>query len=117
MLPEIGEDWWITDFELIFMDNPIRRNALLEATRSFLSAQTAQDVIETVMRAGQKLTGAAGASFVSFDEWGNALMQLTHGAVPESALDIWPDRLSQLAEAGRHHGRFVRNLTFRAELG
>lgn len=62
--------------------------------QKFLSALSERDVLEATLSAGCALTGAQGASFMPFDEYGQALPALVHGAVPDTTLQSWSNRLT-----------------------
>jgi two-component system nitrate/nitrite sensor histidine kinase NarX len=67
----------------------------LSLQRKFLEARSEKEILEYVLQLGTGSLRAAGASFVPFDEWGQSFPALTHGRVPEIALQFWAKRLSQ----------------------
>jgi two-component system nitrate/nitrite sensor histidine kinase NarX len=75
--------------------SPAKREApvILEVVQGLFVAQTSQEIIEILMRAGRTITSAEGASFVSFDEWGSFMPRIIQGVVPESTLQAWTGRL------------------------
>jgi two-component system nitrate/nitrite sensor histidine kinase NarX len=70
---------------------------LLDTNRDLISAQSAREVVEMIMRAGISLFEATGASFVSFDEWGSSLPPITCGVIPVEGQQQWMNRLSNPA--------------------
>jgi two-component system nitrate/nitrite sensor histidine kinase NarX len=70
---------------------------LLDTNRDLISAQSAREVVEILMRAGISLFEATGASFVSFEEWGSSLPPITCGVIPVEGQQQWVNRLSNPA--------------------
>jgi len=71
-----------------------RTQVALSLQRKFLEARFEKEILEYVLQLGEDTLRATGASFVPFDEWGQSLPALTHGRVPEVALQFWAKRLS-----------------------
>lgn len=71
-----------------------RTQVALNLQRKFLEARSEKEILEYILQIGLGLLHANGASFVPFDEWGQSLPALTHGKVPELALQFWAKRLS-----------------------
>jgi two-component system, NarL family, nitrate/nitrite sensor histidine kinase NarX len=72
----------------------MRTRTALRLQRKFLEARSEKEILEYILQLGTESLQATGASFVSFNEWGQSLPALTHGKVPEVALQIWTKRLS-----------------------
>ena len=72
----------------------MRTQTALRLQRKFLEARSEKEILEYVLQLGAESLQATGASFVSFNEWGQSLPALTHGKVPEIALQTWSKRLS-----------------------
>jgi two-component system nitrate/nitrite sensor histidine kinase NarX len=71
-----------------------RTQVALSLQRKFLEARSEKEILEHILQVGTEALRATGASFVSYDEWGQSLPVLTHGKVPEIALQFWAKRLS-----------------------
>lgn len=71
-----------------------RTQTALRLQRKFLEARSEKEILEYILQIGTEALGAIGASFVPFNEWGQSLPALTHGTVPETALQFWTKRLS-----------------------
>ncbi len=72
----------------------LRTRSALNLQRKFLGARSEKEILENVLQLGIDALRALGASFVPFDEFGQSLPALTHGKVPEIALQFWTKRLS-----------------------
>jgi two-component system nitrate/nitrite sensor histidine kinase NarX len=72
----------------------MRTQTALRLQRKFLEARSEKEILEYILQLGTESLQATGASFVSFNEWGQLFPTLTHGKVPEIALQTWSKRLS-----------------------
>jgi two-component system nitrate/nitrite sensor histidine kinase NarX len=72
-----------------------RAQAALGLQRKLLEARSEKGILEDVLEIGAETLRAMGASFTPFDEWGQSLPALTHGNVPNAAVQFWSKRLSQ----------------------
>jgi two-component system nitrate/nitrite sensor histidine kinase NarX len=62
---------------------------VIRSIQSLLSAHTEKDILEVALQSGVELTGACGASFIPYNEWGQSLPALIHGKVPSPVLQSW----------------------------
>ncbi len=70
---------------------------LLDLSRALLTAQNAQEVLQSAMRFGNTISGAAGCSFVPYDSWGKSLPALVFGNIPSDTMQTWVETLSSPA--------------------
>ncbi len=67
---------------------------LIDLSCALLGAQNAQEVLQSLMRSGSALSGAAGCSFVPYDSWGKSLPALVSGNLPADSMQTWVETLS-----------------------
>jgi two-component system nitrate/nitrite sensor histidine kinase NarX len=72
-----------------------RLHGMLRLNQVWLEAQTEKELIERSLSIISEMTGAVGVSFMPFDEWGQPLNALTHGAFPAPVLKAWAEHLSE----------------------
>ncbi|MFN7035622.1 MAG: sensor histidine kinase [Bellilinea sp.] len=72
-----------------------RLHGMLRLNQVWLEAQTEKELIERSLAIISEMTGAVGISFMPFDEWGQPLNALTHGAYPAPVLKAWAEHLSE----------------------
>ncbi|GIV63723.1 MAG: sensor histidine kinase [Chloroflexota bacterium] len=72
-----------------------RLRGMLRLNQVWLEAQTEKELIERSLSIISEMTGAVGVSFMPFDEWGQPLNALTHGAYPAPVLKAWAEHLSE----------------------
>lgn len=100
-------DWWrrrkhqkILEFSLQDtrqVGNALQRrlHGMTRLNQIWLEAQTEKELIESFLSVISEMTGAVGVSFMPFDEWGQPLNALTHGAYPAPVLKAWAEHLSE----------------------
>ena len=69
-------------------------NAVLRLNRLLVDAQDEKELVENSLAIFSELTGAAGASFMPLDEWGQPLPAFTHGKLPPPVLRGWAEHLT-----------------------
>ncbi|MEJ5224538.1 MAG: GAF domain-containing sensor histidine kinase [Anaerolineales bacterium] len=67
---------------------------MLDFSRELLTAQNGQEVLQSVMRFGSAISGAAGCSFVPYDSWGKSLPALVFGHISSDVMQVWVETLS-----------------------
>ncbi len=72
-----------------------RLNATMRLNLLWTEARSEKELVEKSLHAFAEMTGALGASFMPFDEWGQPLNAITHGAYPTPVLRAWAEHLSQ----------------------
>lgn len=72
-----------------------RLHGMLQLSQLWLEAQNEKELIERSLSIISEITGAVGVSFMPFDEWGQPLNALTHGAYPAPVLKAWAEHLSE----------------------
>lgn len=73
---------------------PAQVESLLALQQKFFLASSERDIVLAALQAGSELLRADGASFVPYDEFGQAIPALGFGEVPAAGLQDWPSRLA-----------------------
>ena len=68
---------------------------------SMVEAGDEKAMVETVLDLIGNLVGAAGISFIPFDEWGDPLPAISKGTLPEPVLRVWSQHLATTAVRNR----------------
>jgi two-component system nitrate/nitrite sensor histidine kinase NarX len=76
---------------------PQQMRQILDFQKIILGVTSEREVLEAVLETGSRLTGAVGASFLPYDEFGQSLPASMYGKVPASALENWSGRLASPA--------------------
>jgi two-component system nitrate/nitrite sensor histidine kinase NarX len=71
-----------------------RLDAVVRLNKLLIDAQSEKDLIASSLSVIVDLTGAAGGSFLPFDEWGIALPPHIYGAFPQPVLRAWAEHLT-----------------------
>ncbi|GAP10098.1 histidine kinase [Bellilinea caldifistulae] len=100
-------DWWMGRKQKEMLESRLqdtrqvgsalerRLHGMLRLNQVWLEAQTEKELIERSLSIISEMTGAVGVSFMPFDEWGQPLNALTHGAYPAPVLKAWAEHLSE----------------------
>ncbi len=77
------------------LEGVIRLNQLL------IDAQHERELVENALTIIADFAGAAGSSYMPFDEWGQPVMVYTQGVLPASVIKGWAEHLGAPAVRGR----------------
>ncbi len=71
-----------------------RLDAVIRLNKLLIDAQSEKDLIESSLSVITDIAGAAGGSFLPFDEWGIALPPHIYGPFPQPVLRAWSEHLN-----------------------
>ncbi|MEN4011182.1 MAG: sensor histidine kinase [Bellilinea sp.] len=72
-----------------------RLNGAMRLNLLWMDVRSEKELIEKSLQVFTEMTGALGASFMPFDEWGQPLNAITHGVYPAPVLRAWAEHLGK----------------------
>ena len=85
-----------------------RLEGVVKLNELLIDPQNEKDLIEKSLQIIARIADAPGISFMPFDEWGQPLTPVTHGAFPAPVLRAWAEHLS--TPAIRHDCQICKKL-------
>ncbi len=103
----LGADWWRKRSQQRQLENRLtetllsrgelerRLNGAMRLNLLWMEARSEKELVEKSLQVLAEMTDALGVSFMPFDEWGQPLNAITHGAYPTPVLRAWAEHLSE----------------------